>query len=152
MHSAPHSARRPRMKRAPFVTTLVAASIALAAPASAGVVLNTIDRDVSLDGAGRVVAVTGPIRCTEAERASIRVTVTQRATGAVSEGRWRGTCRRTTTTWTAKRFVRHGSAAFRPGTARACALGVTRRAGTVTDAKQWCEAVRLVQAVTKETR
>ena len=140
------------MKRAPFVTTLVAASIALAAPASAGVVLNTIDRDVSLDDTGHVVAVTGPIRCTEAEQATIRLTVTQRTTGAVSEGRWRGRCRRTTTTWTAKRFVRNGSATFRPGTARACALAVTRRARRATDAKQWCEAVRLVQAPTEEPR
>lgn len=141
------------MRRAPFVTTLVAASIAPAAPASAGVVLNTIDRDVRLDDAGHVVAVTGPIRCTEAERATIRVTLTQWATGAVVEGRWRGRCRRTTTTpWTARRFVRHGSATFQPGTARACALGMTRRARTVTDAKQWCEAVRLVQAPPKATR
>ena len=55
------------MRRAPFVTALVATMTALTAPASAGVVLNTIDR----------------------------------------------------------------------------ALGVTRRAGVVTDAKQWCQAIRL---------
>jgi len=143
---------RARVNRVRLVTTVLAATTALAAPASAGVVLNTIDGEATLDDAGRVVEVTGPIRCTQAERATIRVTLSQRTTGAVAEGRWRGTCRRTTTTWTAKRFVQQGSATFRPGSAKACALGVTRRAGTVTDAKQWCQPIRLVHAGTKEIR
>jgi hypothetical protein len=138
------------VKRLGLVTTLLAAMTALAPTASAGVVLNTIDGEASLDDAGRLVAVTGPIRCDRAERATIRVTVSQRSTGAVTEGRWRGTCGRTTATWTAKRFVPRGAATFRPGSAKACALGVTRGAGTVTDAKQWCEPVRLVAATTEE--
>jgi hypothetical protein len=138
------------MKRLGLVTTVLAAMTALAPTASAGVVLNTIDAEATLDDTGRLVAVTGPIRCDRAERGAIRVTVSQRTTGAVAEGRWRGTCPRTTTIWTAKRLVLRGSETFRPGSARACALGVTRRAGTVTDAKQWCEDIRLVKAATGE--
>jgi hypothetical protein len=119
------------------------AMTALAVPASAGVSFNTIDRQARLDAGGRVVAVTGPIRCSRLERARIRVTVSQRTTGAVAEGRWRGLCRRTTRTWTAKRFVPHGSAIFQAGTAQACALAVTRRADRATDAKQWCRTIEL---------
>jgi len=115
----------------------------VAAPASAGVSFNTIDGDATLDAARRIVQVTGPIRCSQAEQATIRVTVSQRATGAVAEGRWRGRCRRTTRRWTAT-AVAQGSATLQTGTARACALGVTRKGGTATDAKQWCETVRLV--------
>lgn len=132
------------IRRALFVTALVAALTALAGRASAGVSFNTIDREAAIEDGGHVAEITGPIRCTAAERATIRVIVSQRSTGAVAEGRWRGTCRRTTRTWTAKRFVLEGSATFRPGAAQACALAVTRRATSVTDAKQWCRAVRLV--------
>jgi hypothetical protein len=119
------------------------AMTALAAPASAGVSFNTIDRQADLDAAGRVVEATGPIRCSAVERATIRVTVTQRRTGAVAEGSWRGRCGPTTRTWTAERFVQLGSASLQPGAAKACALGITRRAGRATDAKQWCQTVEL---------
>ena len=126
-----------------LVTALVATLTAPAASASAGVVLNTIDRTASLDAARGNVEVTGPIRCSQAERATIRVTVSQRTTGAVAEGSWRGRCRRATRAWTARAELQ-GAATFRTGRARACALGVTRRGGTATDAKQWCETIRLV--------
>jgi hypothetical protein len=122
------------VRRAPLVVALTAiAMTALAAPASAGVSFNTIDRKTTLDADGRIVAATGPIRCSAVERATIRVTVTQRRTGAVAEGTWQGRCGRTTRTWTAKRFALRGAATFQPGAARACALGVTRRAGQATD-------------------
>jgi hypothetical protein len=132
------------LKRAPVVIALMAATMtALTASASAGVVLNTIDREASLDAGGHVVAVTGPIRCSQVERATVRVTVSQRTTGAVAEGQWRGLCRRSTRTWTAKRFVPQGSATFQAGGAQVCALAVTRRAERATDAKQWCRAIEL---------
>jgi hypothetical protein len=131
--------------RALLMTALVAAMTALTAPAGAGVVLNTIDREATVDQAGRILEAAGPIRCSERERAAIRVTISQRTTGAVAEGRWRGRCRSTTTRWTARGFVAQSSATFQPGTAQACALGVTRRAQNVTDAKQWCRTVRLVE-------
>jgi hypothetical protein len=135
---------KPALKRVLLVTALMATTmIALTASASAGVVLNTIDHEAILGAGGRLVAVTGPLRCSGVERARIRVTVSQRTTGAVAEGRWRGLCRRTTTTWTAGKFVPHGAAMFQAGTAQACALAVTRRAQRATDAKQWCRTITL---------
>lgn len=136
---------RTRLRRTLCATGLVAAMTALAAPAFAGVALNTIDRHAALDEAGRVVRVTGPIRCSQVERATIRVTVSQRTTGAVAEGQWRGRCRPTTRTWTVRRFVQHGSTTFETSTAQACALGVTRRGTKVTDAKRRCQTVRLAK-------
>jgi hypothetical protein len=145
---APAAGKRPtgtRLRRALCATGLVATMTALSAPALAGVSLNTIDRHAALDEAGRVVQVTGPIRCSQVERATIRVTVSQRTTGTVAEGRWRGRCRTTTRTWTVRRFVQQGSATFETSTAQVCALGVTRRGTKVTDAKQWCRTVRLAK-------
>lgn len=135
------------MNRTLLTTALAATIVATAAPAPAParVRVNTIDQVASLDGAGRVAQVTGPIGCTQAERATIRVTLSQRTTGAVAEGRWQGVCRRSTRRWTARRVVVQGSARFRTGRAQACALGVTRRRGRVTDARQWCQEVRLVR-------
>jgi hypothetical protein len=144
MSLAFHIESKAALKRAPLVMALMATTMtALSASASAGVVLNTIDCEASLDAGGHVVEATGPIRCSQVERATIRVTVSQRTTGAVAEGRWRGLCRRTTRTWTAKRFVPHGSASFEAGRARACALAVTGRAERATDAKQWCRTIEL---------
>jgi hypothetical protein len=60
------------LRRAPLVMALMAATMtALRASASAGVVLNTIDRDAALGAGGHVVDVTGPIRCSRVERATI---------------------------------------------------------------------------------
>jgi hypothetical protein len=140
-----------RLRRTLCVTSVVAAMTALAAPAFAGVALNTIDRHATLDEGGRVVQVTGPIGCSQVERATIRVTVSQRTTGAVAEGRWRGRCAPTARTWTVRRFVQQGSATFETGTARVCALGVTRSGAKVTDAKQWCQTVRLAKADNERT-
>ena len=47
---------------------------------------NTIDPVAVVAGAGRHLIVTGPIRCDQTERTYLRVTVTQRETGAVAEG------------------------------------------------------------------
>jgi hypothetical protein len=133
------------LRRMLCLASFVAAMTALAAPAFAGVALNTIDGRAILDQAGRVVRVTGPIGCSQVERATIRVTVSQRTTGAVAEGRWRGRCQPTARTWTVQRFVQQGSATFETSTARVCALGVTRKGTQVTDAKQWCQTVRLAK-------
>ena len=144
MKPAFHIESKPPLKRALLVMALMATTmIALTASASAGVVLNTIDREASLDAGGHVVEATGPIRCSQVERATIRVTVSQRTSGAVAEGRWRGRCRRSTRTWTATRFVPQGAAIFEAGRAQACALAVTRRAKRGTDAKQWCRTIEL---------
>jgi hypothetical protein len=51
---------------------------------------NTIDPVAVGADHGQHILVTGPIACTAGERAQLRVTVTQRATGAIAEGRPRG--------------------------------------------------------------
>jgi hypothetical protein len=132
------------MKRMSLIAGVMAGVVVAAAPASAKLALNTIDDTATMSAGGRVVRVSGPIGCSAAERASIRVTVTQRATATVAEGRWTGTCSRRSRTWTARQVRVRGAGAFRAGRAEACALGVTRKAGDATDAKQWCEVVTLV--------
>ena len=74
-------------------TALVAAAIVLALAgvfvartAFARLVLNTIDPVGIVAHNGRHVTVTGPLAVTAGERAQMRVTVTQRTTGAVAEG------------------------------------------------------------------
>ena len=56
------------------------------------ILTNTIDPLAIVTDNGRQITVTGPIACTESERAYLRVTVTQRPTGAVAEGRTLITC------------------------------------------------------------
>ena len=70
---------------AAIVLTLV--GVFIAATAFAKVVFNTIDPVAIVTDNGRQIIVTGPIGCTESQRAQLRVTVTQRSTAAVAEGR-----------------------------------------------------------------
>ena len=60
--------------------------VCLAPLALARILTNTIDPVAIVSGNGLHVLVTGPIACMEGERASLRVTVTQRETGALAEG------------------------------------------------------------------
>lgn len=75
-----------------FVSAATAVSLAfliLAPLAFAKVILNTIDPLATVADHGRLVIATGPIACTRGERVFLRVTVTQRTTGAVAEGHGR---------------------------------------------------------------
>src|SRR2546429_428902 len=63
------------------------AGLFVARTAFAKVVLNTIDPVATLAEKGRHITVTGPIAVTAGERTLLRVTVSQRTTGAVAEGR-----------------------------------------------------------------
>src|SRR5713101_1545208 len=60
--------------------------VCLAPLALARILGNTIDPVAIVSGNGLHVVLTGPIACTEGERVSLRVTVTQRETGAPAEG------------------------------------------------------------------
>src|SRR5262245_62051510 len=84
---APH---RPKLGRVAIALSL--AFLILAPLAFAKVVRNTIDPLATLADRGRLVIATGPIACTRGERAFLRVTVTQRTTGAVAEGHGRVVC------------------------------------------------------------
>lgn len=117
--------------------------ISLVAPAAfARITANTIDSVAIVTDHGRQLIVTGPIRCTESESAYLRVTVTQRATGAVAEGRSLVTCTGDTQQWDVHVSVQ-GEEIFAEGTATATALARTTDREKSTDAQQWLVDVTL---------
>jgi len=92
---------------------------------------------------GRHLIVTGPIECTQGERANLRVTVTQRETGAVAEGYTIFNCAGVVEQWEVH-AVTHGKAAFEEGPATAVGVARTTSRGTATDAHQWPVDITLV--------
>jgi hypothetical protein len=116
--------------------------VCLAPMAFAGVVLNTIDPVALVTDHGRHLIVTGPMECTEGERAYLRVTVTQRATGAVAQGRTRLICTGDTQRWEVHASIR-GKETFAEAPATAVALARTSDRGDITDAHQWLVDITL---------
>jgi hypothetical protein len=111
-------------------------SAVTAPPIFAGVALNTIDPVAYRTESGRRVVVTGPIVCTAGEGVKLRVTVTQRSTGAVGQGHTRFTC--TGALQQREVWVAHDKkAAFADGVATAVAFARTTAQGTPMDAHQW---------------
>ena len=111
-------------------------SVITAPPTFAGIALNTIDAVAHQTEDGRQIVVTGPIVCTAGERVTLRVTVTQRSTGAVGQGHTRFTCTGALQQWEV--WITHGKkAAFAYGVATAVAFARTTAQGTPTDAHQW---------------
>jgi len=78
---------------------LTLAGVFVASMAFARIVQNTIDPVAVVTDNGRHLIVTGPLTCTARERAHLRVTVTQRSTGAVAEGRTLLSCTGNTQQW-----------------------------------------------------
>ncbi len=114
-----------------------ALSLSCYAPlAVAGRSTNTIDPVALVTNQGRHVLVTGPITCTASEVAYLRVRVTQRATGAVAEGRTRLTCTGAPQHWEVQASV-HGHESVAAGPATAVAFARTTSQGDTTDAHQW---------------
>ena len=124
-----------------LVVTLV--GVGLAPLAFAKVMTNTIDPVTLVTDNCRHLVVTGPIACTASERAYVRVTVTQRATGAVAEGQTRLTCTGDTQHWEVHAATQ-GQETFEEGPATAVALGRTTTRGDTTDAHQWLVEITLV--------
>jgi hypothetical protein len=116
--------------------------VCIAPTAFAGISANTIDSVAIVTDNGRHIIVTGPIVCTENERAHLRVTVTQRATGAVAQGRTRITCTGDTQQWEVHASTQ-GKETFEEGSATAVALGRTTTRGETTDAHQWLVDITL---------
>ena len=110
----------------------------------ARITANTTDPVASVTDHGRLLIVTGPIGCTESERAYLRVTVTQRATGAVAEGRTLITCTGGTQQWEVHASTQ-GDETFEEGPATAAALARTADGGKTTDAHQWLVDITLVE-------
>jgi hypothetical protein len=136
----------------PHVKYFVAAALVLtlgvfiAHTAFARLAANTIDPVAIVTDKGRHLIVTGPISCTAGERAYLRVTVTQRPTGAVAEGRTLVTC---TGEGNPQQWEVHastqGDETFEEGPATAVALGHTTSRGDITDAHQWLVDITLVE-------
>jgi hypothetical protein len=102
--------------------------VGITTPAFARIVGNTIDPIAIVTDDGRHLVVTGPIECTAGESAYLRVTVTQRATGALAEGRTLITCTGDTQQWEVH-ASRQGNETFQEGPATAVASGRTLARG-----------------------
>jgi hypothetical protein len=126
-----------------IVMTLV--GIFVAPLAFARIMSNTIDPVAVVTDHGRHLVVTGPIACTAGETAYLRITVTQRFTGAVAEGQSRITCTGETDIqpWEVL-AVTQGKASFEQGSAWAVGFARTTDRGDTTDAHQWLVNVMLV--------
>lgn len=130
--------------------TVVSVAIALtvvgvfgAPTAFARITANTIDPVAIVSENGRHILVTGPLACTAGERASLRVTVTQRSTGAVAEGRALIICTGNTQQWEAHASTQ-GKETFEQGPAIAAAVARTTERGETTDTDQWSVGITLV--------
>jgi len=132
-----------KLSIAAVVAALLGAVVATAALAR--ITRNTIDPVAIVTDAGRQIIATGPISCTAGERALLHVTLTQRATGAVAEGRTRAKCRGEDVQqqWKVHAST-HGDESFAAGVASVVALARTTRRGESTDAHQWLVEVTLV--------
>ena len=137
------SLRQNRRWLVPAALLLTLAGLFVARTAFARITLNTIDPVGIVAGQGRHVTVTGPIAVTAGERTELRVTVTQRSTGAVAEGVvfFAGTGQ--TNQWEVTAAVQ-GQAAFTAGPATAVGLARTTVNGQATDAHQWLVNITLV--------
>ncbi len=118
---------------------MFAASIAFAR-----IVQNTIDPVATLTQDGRHILATGPVECTQGERLHTRLTVTQRSTGAIAEGRTFDTCTGEPQQWEVQASTR-GKERFEAGPATAVAVGRTTDRGEPTDAHQWLVEITLIE-------
>jgi hypothetical protein len=125
-------------------TALVVVGACLAPLVFARIIGNTIDPVAVVTDHGRQLVVTGPITCTAGERATFRVTVTQRETGAMAEGHALVTCTGVNQQWELH-VSTQGSELFQEGPATAVAIARTPDRGAVTDAHQWLVAITLVR-------
>jgi hypothetical protein len=96
---------------------------------------------------GRQLAVTGPlVSDTAGEKVLLRVTVTQRTTGAFAEGVTEFATKGSFTTnqWHVLATAQ-GKAVFEPGPATAVGVAVTSTPGQATDAHQWLVNITVVK-------
>ena len=102
----------------------------------ARIVRNTIDPVATIADDGRFITVTGPVSCNQVQWIDQRVTVTQRNTGAVAEGRSHFLCTPDVQQWTVEAAAQ-GRSRFEEGPATAGAIAVTKVLGQPDDAHQW---------------
>ena len=128
----------------PVALLLVVSSLFIARTVVAKIVNNTIDTVGLVTDKGRQVTVTGPIAVTTGERTELRVTVTQRSTGAVAEGVIFFTGTGQTNQWEVT-VVAEGRAVFQTGPATVVGLARSSSQGKATDAHQWLVNVTLLR-------
>jgi alpha-beta hydrolase superfamily lysophospholipase len=126
-----------------LVVGLAALLLSGAEAASAFISANTIDEHATYRRDGRLLRVTGPVRCTRGERVAIGVAVRQPATAARARSRWRGRCTGKVQHWRVTARARRGTR-FEDGSARVCAVAKTRTGSRATDRRRWCERVTVV--------
>jgi hypothetical protein len=128
----------------PAALALTLAGAFITRTAFAKIMRNTIDPVATVSEHGRRLALTGPLQVLPAgERVVLRVTVSQRTTGAVAEGETLFKATGDLQQWAvnARTLGRQG---FEPGPARATALALTiARGGEVTDSHQWLVDIML---------
>jgi hypothetical protein len=124
-------------------TVLIFMAISMA-PASIGIPSTAFDPTLKVHDNGRRVSVTGTVDCSAGERVQIHVRITQRSTGAVAEGNWKGKCTGSLQTWEIDAVV-HGSGELEAGAAQGVGLAVTSSRGKSTDAIQWLNEITLIQ-------
>jgi hypothetical protein len=132
----------PALKRLIPAALILASVFAAQAGFAPKLSANTIDHDATLTTAGTRLVLTGPVRCTQEEWVDLRITVTQRSTGALAEGRIRLLGSTTEQQWELVANAQ-GGADFEAGPATAVAMAVTSREGVATDAHQWLIPIEL---------
>ena len=124
---------------------LAASTSLIAAAASADAVdpLHTvINPRAKLADSGRMVRVTGQVRCATCSRIVLAVTVSQRS-GGLAQGGVRCVCRAATERWLVTARVRQATK-LRSGRARICTWVIGQNADRKPiDAFQWCRNVTL---------
>ena len=128
----------------PAAIALALAGVFVARTAFARVAYNTIDPVGIVAHNGRHVTLTGLLAFFAGERAHMRVTVTQRTTGAVAEGSAILTGTGTTNQWEIEAAVQ-GNETLEAGPATAVAIARTSLNGQATDAHQWLVNITLVK-------
>ena len=104
---------------------------------------STIHAKAKVLDAGRLVRVTGEVRCETCTRITVAVTVSQRS-GALAQAGVRCVCRAATEGWIVNAKVRQATR-LRAGRARVCTWVIGQGAGgKAIDAYQWCSDVTLV--------
>jgi len=127
----------------PVTLLLVISGLFITRTVWAKITLNTIDTVGIVTNKGRHVAVTGPIAVTDGERTELRVTVTQRSTGAVAEGVLFFTGTGQMNQWEVTATA-EGRAKFEAGPATVVGLARSSINGQATDAHQWLVNVTLL--------
>jgi hypothetical protein len=126
------------------LAALIAAVALLTPLAYAKISLNTIDPILTVSHDGRHVLVSGPLACDRTQPVLMRVTVTQRTTGAIAEGYATVIGSTTERHWQIHAHTL-GGPKFEPGAATVVGLARSGWIGHADDAHQWLVNVTLVE-------